>query len=196
MNGSHRKHPLSIVVVQLLQLPSKGLRNTVSNSNSTVVEACLPRRCVAIGCCLVVWRSLPSNGSICNIIIIARSFCDNFVLTPENIHNTAHLPFTSGQSFLGTRRTWVCEPVLWQRYSRCIILTKTYCRNYIIGQHSECNEIGEMCSACTAFFRPYGNLVHLFMSICLRLEHAIFVLTISPLPSSLWDRGGNFQIIV
>jgi hypothetical protein len=32
--------PISIVVVQLLQLPSSELQNTISKSNSIVVEAC------------------------------------------------------------------------------------------------------------------------------------------------------------
>jgi hypothetical protein len=38
---------VSSVVVQLLQVASNGLHNTVSNSNSIVVEACLQRRCAA-----------------------------------------------------------------------------------------------------------------------------------------------------
>jgi hypothetical protein len=46
---------VSIVVVQLLQLPSNRLDNTVYNRNSIVVEAYLP---------LFVQRSLPSNGYI------------------------------------------------------------------------------------------------------------------------------------
>jgi hypothetical protein len=63
---SHRRHPpFSIVAVQLLQLPNSGLYNTVSNSNSIVVEACLPRRGIATAVVLMfVSRSLPSNGSI------------------------------------------------------------------------------------------------------------------------------------
>jgi hypothetical protein len=37
----------SIVVVELWQLPSNGLQNTISNSNSIVVEVCIPRCCIA-----------------------------------------------------------------------------------------------------------------------------------------------------
>jgi hypothetical protein len=50
--------PVSIVAVQPLQLPGKGLRNIVSNSNSIVVEACLPRRCLATAVVSFVPRSL------------------------------------------------------------------------------------------------------------------------------------------
>jgi hypothetical protein len=55
---------------QLLQLPSLELlcadrvENTVSKSNSTVVEACLPRRCIATAVVsLFVSSSLRSKGS-------------------------------------------------------------------------------------------------------------------------------------
>jgi hypothetical protein len=51
--------PVSIVVVQLLQLPSNGLHNTVSNSNSSVAEACLSRRCLATG----LYATLLTNNS-------------------------------------------------------------------------------------------------------------------------------------
>jgi hypothetical protein len=51
------------------------VENTVSNSNSIVVEACLPRRCLTTA---VVWlfvsRSLPNNASILHIIIITAIF--------------------------------------------------------------------------------------------------------------------------
>jgi hypothetical protein len=64
-HGPHRKHRIAIVVVQLLQLPSNGLHNTVSNSNCIVVEPCLLRRCIAMAVVLLfVLRSLPSNGSV------------------------------------------------------------------------------------------------------------------------------------
>jgi hypothetical protein len=66
--------PISIVVVQLLQLPSSGLHNTVSNSNSIVVEACLPRRCIETAVVsLFVSRSLPGNGSILHSMKISES---------------------------------------------------------------------------------------------------------------------------
>jgi hypothetical protein len=56
--------PVSIVVVKLLQLLINGLNNTVSNSNSIVVEACLRRCCIATAVfSLCVSKSLPSNGS-------------------------------------------------------------------------------------------------------------------------------------
>jgi hypothetical protein len=59
------KISVSIVVVQLLQLLSNGLHDTVSNSNSVVVEACLPRCCMETAVVrLFISRSLPSNGSI------------------------------------------------------------------------------------------------------------------------------------
>jgi hypothetical protein len=65
----HRNIPISIVVVQLLQLPSNGLHNTVSNSNSVVLEACLPHCCTAMALVsLFVLRFLPSKGSICHNI--------------------------------------------------------------------------------------------------------------------------------
>jgi hypothetical protein len=57
--------PVSIVTVQLLQLHNNGLHNTVSNSNSIVVEACLPRRFIATAVILLfISRSLLDNGSI------------------------------------------------------------------------------------------------------------------------------------
>jgi hypothetical protein len=55
---------VSIVVVQLLQLPSNRLHNTVPNSNSIVVEACSPRCCIATAVISSsISRSLPSNRS-------------------------------------------------------------------------------------------------------------------------------------
>jgi hypothetical protein len=91
-HGSHRKHPVSIVVVQLFHLPSNGLRNTVSNSNSFVVEACLPRCCIATAVVsLLVSSSLPSSGPICHNMKISRTryslaiplqkLCGSFVVT-------------------------------------------------------------------------------------------------------------------
>jgi hypothetical protein len=44
---------ISIVVVQLLQLPSNMLHNTISNSNFIVVEAFLPRCCIAMAVVLL-----------------------------------------------------------------------------------------------------------------------------------------------
>jgi hypothetical protein len=38
---------ISIAIVQLLQLPSNGLHNAVSSSNSIVVEVCLLRHFIA-----------------------------------------------------------------------------------------------------------------------------------------------------
>jgi hypothetical protein len=51
-------------VVLLLQLPSNGLYNTVSKSDSIVADVCLPRRCISTVVISFVSRSLPSNGSI------------------------------------------------------------------------------------------------------------------------------------
>jgi hypothetical protein len=56
--------PVSIVVVKLLQLPSNGLHNIVSDSNFIVVDACLPRSCIATAVVSSVPRSSPSNGSM------------------------------------------------------------------------------------------------------------------------------------
>jgi hypothetical protein len=48
--------PVSIVVVKLLQLPSKGLHDTVSNSNAIVSELCLLRCCIVVAVVsLFVW---------------------------------------------------------------------------------------------------------------------------------------------
>jgi hypothetical protein len=69
-HGPRRKRPFSVVVTQLLQLHSNGLHNTVSNSNSVVVEACLQLHCIATA--LVssfVSRIFPNNGSIRHSII-------------------------------------------------------------------------------------------------------------------------------
>jgi hypothetical protein len=56
---------VSIVAVQLLQLPSNGLRNTVSNSISIVVEACLSLCCIATAVVsLFISRYFPSKGSM------------------------------------------------------------------------------------------------------------------------------------
>jgi hypothetical protein len=53
---------LSMFVIQPLQLPSNGSYNTVSNSNTTIVEACLPRCCIATGVVsLSVSRCMPGN---------------------------------------------------------------------------------------------------------------------------------------
>jgi hypothetical protein len=62
--------PLSIVVVQLLQLPSSRLHNTVFNDNSIVVEACLPRYYIAP----FVSRSLLSGWSICHDTLEVHDF--------------------------------------------------------------------------------------------------------------------------
>jgi hypothetical protein len=72
--GTHHTEntPVSIAVVQLLQLPSNRLHNTVSNSNSIIVEACLPCRYTATAVVSFVLRSLPSNGSIYHNIIIGH----------------------------------------------------------------------------------------------------------------------------
>jgi hypothetical protein len=62
-HGPHRKNGC-ILLVQLLQFSSNELHNVVSNSNSIVVVACLPRCCIATAVVsLFVSRSSPINGS-------------------------------------------------------------------------------------------------------------------------------------
>jgi hypothetical protein len=68
-HGPQRNTSVSIVVVQLLQLPCNRLHNTVYNSNSIVVVACLPHRVIATVVVSFVSRCLPSNGSIRHNII-------------------------------------------------------------------------------------------------------------------------------
>jgi hypothetical protein len=59
-------------MVQLFQLPSNGLHNTVSYNNS-ILEACLPRRCIAAAIdSLFVSRSFSSNGSVRHNMYIYR----------------------------------------------------------------------------------------------------------------------------
>jgi hypothetical protein len=67
-HGPIESIPVSIVVVHLLQLPSNGLHNTVFNANS-IVEVCLPRRCVVTVVVSFLSRYLPSNGSILHNIL-------------------------------------------------------------------------------------------------------------------------------
>jgi hypothetical protein len=67
--GPHRPPlPISIVIVQLLQLPSNGLHNIISNGISVVVEACLLSCFIATAVVsLFVSRSLPINKSYATI---------------------------------------------------------------------------------------------------------------------------------
>jgi hypothetical protein len=65
-----RKHFSFHCLIQLLQLSSNWLHNTVSHSDSVDVEACLPRRWLATAGVSFVSRSLPSNGSICHCICL------------------------------------------------------------------------------------------------------------------------------
>jgi hypothetical protein len=74
--GPHKNNTVSIVVAQLLQLPNKGFHNTVSNSNSIVVEACLPGCCIAPAGVSLFSRSLPSNGSIRHNIMLQVLYCN------------------------------------------------------------------------------------------------------------------------
>jgi hypothetical protein len=68
-------NPVSIVVIQLLQLPSNGLQNNVSNSNPIFVKECLLSRCVATALVsMCVTRSLSSNGSIRHSILIISTY--------------------------------------------------------------------------------------------------------------------------
>jgi hypothetical protein len=54
-----------INVAHMLELPSNGLYDTVSSSNSIVVVTCLLRRCMATAVVkMFVLTPLPSNGSV------------------------------------------------------------------------------------------------------------------------------------
>jgi hypothetical protein len=86
--GPHRKHPVSIVVVQLLQLPNNGLHNTVFNSSSIVVEACLSRCCIATAfVSLFVSMSLPGNGYIRHNTETLRSAHTVYLCVPYGSHS-------------------------------------------------------------------------------------------------------------
>jgi hypothetical protein len=69
-HGPHRKHVRFHCLVQLLQLPSNALHNTISNSNFIVLEACLPRRCLATAVASLFRRSFPSNDIVCHSLIL------------------------------------------------------------------------------------------------------------------------------
>jgi hypothetical protein len=79
-HGPRRKYP-RLHCCSLLQLPSNGLYNTVSNSNSLVVEACLPRRWIATAVVsLFVSRSFPSNVSVRHNMYKSVGVCETVKL--------------------------------------------------------------------------------------------------------------------
>jgi hypothetical protein len=74
------KHPVCIVVVQLLRMLSNGLHHAVSNSNSIVVEACSARCCITTSVVsLFVSKCLLSNWSIRH----SMNAVDDVKLLPE-----------------------------------------------------------------------------------------------------------------